>query len=68
MENNLNKVKIVILCGGLGTRIFEETKNKPKPMIKIDNEPILVHILNLYRKYDFKNFSILLNYMLTLSH
>lgn len=62
MENNLNKVKIVILCGGLGTRIFEETKNKPKPMIKIDNEPILVHILNLYRKYDFKNFLLAAGY------
>ena len=62
MGNNLDKVKIVILCGGLGTRIFEETKNKPKPMIKIDNEPILVHILNLYKKYGFKNFLLAAGY------
>ncbi len=62
MVNNLDKVKIVILCGGLGTRIFEETKNKPKPMIKIDNEPILVHILNLYKKYGFKNFLLAAGY------
>ena len=62
MGNSLNKIKIVILCGGLGTRIFEETRNKPKPMIKIDKEPILVHIINIYKKYGFKNFLLATGY------
>ena len=55
-------MKVVILCGGLGTRISEETVNKPKPMIKIGHLPILHHIINYFVKYDFKDFIILTGY------
>ena len=41
-------MKVVILCGGLGTRLSEQTKKIPKPMVKIGGEPILVHILKIY--------------------
>ena len=57
-----NKVKVVILCGGLGSRLSEETKLKPKPMVKIGNIPILVHIMNIYSKYGYKNFILALGY------
>ena len=58
----LNKIKTVILCGGLGTRIFEETKTKPKPMIKIGGQPILVHIMNIFKKNGYKNFLLATGY------
>ena len=41
-------MKTVILCGGLGTRLSEETKKIPKPLVKIGNIPILIHIMNIY--------------------
>ena len=44
-------MKTVILCGGLGSRLSEETKKKPKPMVKIGKKPILIHILEIYKKY-----------------
>ena len=57
MRKNLKNVKVVILCGGLGcTRLSEETKLKPKPMVNIGSDPILIHIMNIYSKYGFKNF------------
>ena len=59
---NISKVKTVILCGGLGTRIFEETKTKPKPMIKIGDRPILSHILDIHQKHGFKNFLLATGY------
>ena len=40
-------MKVVILAGGLGTRISEETQNKPKPMVNIGGKPILWHIMNI---------------------
>lgn len=49
-------VPVFILCGGLGTRIKEETEFKPKPMVPIGNHPILWHIMHLYRGYGFKKF------------
>ena len=49
-------MKVVILCGGKGTRLGVDTKTVPKPMIKIDKDPILVHILKLYEKYGYKDF------------
>ncbi len=51
-------MKAVILAGGLGTRISEETTNKPKPMIKIGNKPILWHIMKIYSKYGINDFII----------
>lgn len=55
-------MKIVILAGGLGTRISEYTKYIPKPMIKINGTPILVHIMKHYAKFGFKNFYIALGH------
>lgn len=53
---------VVILCGGRGTRINEETEHKPKPMVEIGNKPILWHIMKIYANYDFKNFILCLGY------
>jgi len=55
-------MKVVILAGGKGTRISEYTKTIPKPMIKIGNKPILVHIINHYLKFGNKEFFIALGY------
>ena len=55
-------MKVVILCGGFGTRLAEETKIIPKPMLKIGNQPILIHIMKSYAKYNFKEFVITLGY------
>lgn len=55
-------MKIIILAGGKGTRISEYTKTIPKPMIKINNTPILIHILKHYVKFGFKDFYIALGY------
>ena len=49
-------MKTVILCGGLGTRLSEETVNKPKPLVKIGKYPIIWHIINIYKHYGFKDF------------
>ena len=57
-----SKVKVVILCGGLGSRLSEETRLKPKPIVKIGNIPIIVHIMNIYSKYGYKNFILALGY------
>jgi len=46
-------MKVVILCGGLGSRLSEETKKIPKPMIKIGKLPILSHIIKIYEKFGF---------------
>jgi glucose-1-phosphate cytidylyltransferase len=55
-------MKIVILAGGFGTRISEESHLKPKPMIEIGNEPILIHIMKYYASYGFNDFIICLGY------
>tara|TARA_B110000495_G_scaffold201456_1_gene218940 strand:- start:1789 stop:2493 length:705 start_codon:yes stop_codon:yes gene_type:complete len=55
-------MKAVILAGGLGTRISEETKTKPKPMIKIGNKPILWHIMKCYAAYGINEFIICCGY------
>lgn len=49
-------IPVFILCGGLGTRLKEETEFKPKPMVTIGNAPILWHIMHLYRKHGFRKF------------
>jgi glucose-1-phosphate cytidylyltransferase len=54
--------KVVILAGGLGTRIAEETEVKPKPMIMIGDRPILWHIMKIYAHYGFQEFFIALGY------
>lgn len=55
-------MKIVILCGGLGTRLSEETQLKPKPMVEIGGRPILWHIMKLYEYYGFNDFCLALGY------
>ncbi len=51
-------MKVVILAGGLGTRISEETGDKPKPMVLIDDKPILWHVMNIYATQGFTDFII----------
>ena len=55
-------MKIVILAGGLGTRLSEETKLIPKPMVEIGKKPILWHIIKYYRSFGFKDFIIASGY------
>ena len=55
-------MKVVILAGGLGTRISEESHLKPKPMIEIGKYPIIVHIMRIYASQGFNNFVILAGY------
>ena len=55
-------MKVVILAGGLGTRISEESVYKPKPMIEIGNMPILWHIMKEYSYYGFHDFVICAGY------
>ncbi|NLE67107.1 MAG: glucose-1-phosphate cytidylyltransferase [Lentisphaerae bacterium] len=54
--------KVVILAGGLGTRLAEETVTKPKPMVEIGGQPILWHIMKIYAHYGFKEFFVALGY------
>lgn len=56
------EVKVVILAGGLGTRLAEETEVRPKPMVEIGGRPILWHIMKHYAYYGFKEFFIVLGY------
>ena len=55
-------MKAVILAGGLGTRLSEETNIVPKPMVRIGGRPIIWHILNLYSNYGINDFVILIGY------
>jgi glucose-1-phosphate cytidylyltransferase len=55
-------MKVVILAGGLGTRISEETNDKPKPMVLIDDKPILWHLMNIFSVQGFDEFILALGY------
>lgn len=55
-------MKVVILAGGYGTRLMEETIIKPKPMVEIGGRPMLWHIMNVYASYGYKEFVIALGY------
>jgi glucose-1-phosphate cytidylyltransferase len=55
-------MKVVILAGGFGTRLSEETEIKPKPMVEIGGKPILWHIMKNYSSYGYNDFIILLGY------
>jgi glucose-1-phosphate cytidylyltransferase len=57
-----SSMKIVILAGGLGTRISEETVARPKPMIEIGGKPIIWHIMKIYSHYGFSDFIVCLGY------
>ena len=55
-------MKVVILAGGYGTRLAEETKIKPKPLVQIGGKPIIWHIIKIYSHYGIKDFVICLGY------
>jgi glucose-1-phosphate cytidylyltransferase len=55
-------MKVVILCGGLGTRLREETEYRPKPMVEIGGRPILWHIMKSYSHHGFRDFVLCLGY------
>ena len=55
-------MKVILLAGGFGTRLSEYTKTIPKPMIKINGKPMLLHIMHQYAKYGYKEFYIALGY------
>lgn len=55
-------MKVIILAGGYGTRLSEETDIRPKPMIEIGGKPILWHIMKIYSHYGFNDFIVLLGY------
>ena len=57
-----SEVPVFILCGGLGTRLREETEVRPKPMVPVGNHPILWHIMRTYSHHGFKNFILCLGY------
>ena len=56
-------MKVVILAGGLGSRLGEYTNKIPKPLIKIDEKPIIHHIIDYYSSYGYKEFIIALGYL-----
>jgi len=55
-------MKVVILCGGQGTRLREETEYRPKPLVEIGGRPVLWHIMKLYAHYGFSDFVLCLGY------
>lgn len=61
-EDSYKSMKVIILAGGLGSRLSEETSVKPKPMVEIGGKPILWHIMKIYSHYGFNDFVICLGY------
>jgi glucose-1-phosphate cytidylyltransferase len=57
-----SEIPVFILCGGLGTRLKEQTEFIPKPMITIGNQPILLHIMKIYGKFGFNKFILCLGF------
>jgi glucose-1-phosphate cytidylyltransferase len=55
-------MKVVILCGGLGTRLREETEYRPKPLVDVGGRPVLWHIMKLYAHHGFRDFVLCLGY------
>ncbi|MFA6032697.1 MAG: glucose-1-phosphate cytidylyltransferase [Myxococcota bacterium] len=55
-------MKVVILCGGLGTRLREETEYRPKPMVEVGGKPIVLHIMKTFAHYGLKDFILCLGY------
>jgi glucose-1-phosphate cytidylyltransferase len=61
-------VKVIILAGGLGTRISEETDNKPKPMVLLDDKPIIWHLMGIYARQGYCDFVIATGYKSEVIH
>jgi glucose-1-phosphate cytidylyltransferase len=61
-------VKVIILAGGFGTRISEETENKPKPMVLLDDKPIIWHLMGIYARQGFCDFVIATGYKSQVIH
>lgn len=55
-------MKVIILCGGIGTRLKEETEFKPKPMVEVGSKPLIWHIMKIYAHYGFNEFILALGY------
>ena len=55
-------MQVVILAGGLGTRLREETEFRPKPLVDVGGRPIIWHIMKIYAHYGFQNFIVCLGY------
>lgn len=62
MKPDLSTVPVFVLCGGLGTRLREETEVRPKPMVPVGNRPIVWHIMRTYAHHGFRRFVLCLGY------
>ena len=62
MTNSASGIPLVLLAGGLGTRMREETEFKPKPMVEIAGRPIIWHIMKTYAHSDLKDFVVCAGY------
>lgn len=62
LEQRLQDIPVFVLCGGLGTRIREETEIRPKPMVPVGGRPILWHIMRSYARHGFRRFVLCLGY------
>jgi glucose-1-phosphate cytidylyltransferase len=61
-SDSLRNVRVVLLCGGLGTRMREETEFRPKPMVEVGGRPLLWHIMRLYHAHGLREFVLCLGY------
>lgn len=59
---NTSEIPVFVLCGGLGTRLKEETERRPKPMVPVGNYPIVWHIMRSYAHHGFKRFVLCVGY------
>ncbi len=62
MKDRLSDAPVFVLCGGLGTRLREETELRPKPMVPVGNRPIVWHIMRTYAHHGFRRFILCLGY------
>ena len=62
LKTNQNIFPVMIMAGGLGKRMQPFTSILPKPLIPINGKPVIIHIMNMFKKFDFNNFNISLNY------